>query len=112
AVAVEDLALDEPGHRLEADVRVGPDVDAALLGDARRAHVVGEAPCADGAVATPGQRAPHREVADLPHAALEHLDGRRGRHAVILDGRRVFAGDRTAHPATLPATLGGDFKLA
>src|SRR3546814_7851507 len=73
-VAVEDLAGEEPGAGLQPDVGVRADVDATFPGDVGRAHVVREAPGADGAAGPARQRAPDPH---LPHprlAAVGQLD--------------------------------------
>src|SRR5690606_23597775 len=56
AVTVEDLPREEPGHGLEADVRMGPDAEPRPAIDDLRAHVVREAPGADGAAMLERQR--------------------------------------------------------
>src|SRR6476469_6038163 len=44
AVAMEELAGDEPRHGLQADVGMRADVRSGVLGHCRRTHVIGEAP--------------------------------------------------------------------
>jgi hypothetical protein len=48
AVAVEDLAFDEPCHRLQADVRVRRHPHPSTSRDLERTEMVHEAPRADG----------------------------------------------------------------
>ena len=52
-VPVEDLPLDEPGHCLQADVRMRADVHAAITAGGSGTEVVGEAPGADGPTLPP-----------------------------------------------------------
>ena len=44
AVTVQDLAAQQPRHGLQPDVRMRADVEAMVLGDRGRPHVVDEAP--------------------------------------------------------------------
>jgi heat-inducible transcriptional repressor len=103
AVAVQHLAVDQPGHRLQPGVRVGADGQAGPLGHVGRPHVVGEAPRADGAAATPGQCPPDAYPTDLLLPAVGQLEGRRSGHARDVEGRRAGAGDRSAHAVVLRA---------
>jgi hypothetical protein len=90
AVAVLDLAGEQPAHRLQPGVRVRGDVHRAGAGDLVRAVVVGEAPRADqrprplgeGAPDPHGPRAAQRDL-----ARGEDLHGR----AVRVGGRRPVA---------------------
>jgi hypothetical protein len=101
AVAVEHLTVREPGDGLQADMRVRSDIQATVLGDVGRAHVVGEAPGADGTPALPGQGSPHPNIADALVAALADLQARRCRTAAVSDrGCGVDHADRSAHHST------------
>ena len=60
AVAVQDLAGDQPGDRVQAGVRVRADIQTLGLGDQLRPHVVGEAPGPHGPSLPAGERPPHR----------------------------------------------------
>ncbi len=101
AVAVEHLARDEPGHGLEAQVRVRTDVDAALLGDGDRTHVVGEAPGPDGAPGPLGQHPADGQVAHRGTATrLEH-DLALGRPGHLGCRSHVVGADRSAHATFL-----------
>ena len=91
------LARDEPGDRLQPDVRVRADVEAALLGDRRRSHVVGEAPRADGAVGPTGQGAADADRPDL---------GRRGCRGARPPGRSRRRA-RVPAPPPRPPVPGG-----
>jgi hypothetical protein len=98
AVAVQHLAGDQPGDRLQAGVRVRADVQAARLGDQLRAHVVGEAPRPHGPPADARERPAHPHGPDDRFAARGDLDaGRLDRAGLRLRGRGVGDADRTAH---------------
>src|SRR5690606_17479408 len=75
AVAMEQLAVDEPGDGLETDVRVGADVHPRDI-HRRRAEVVGEAPGPDGAAGTPGEEADDLEPLQVGDPPLDDLDAR------------------------------------
>src|SRR5690606_29686952 len=62
-VPVQDLAVGQPGDRLQTDVGVRSDVQAAVLGDIGRPHVVGEAPGPDRAPTPAGQGPAHPDRA-------------------------------------------------
>src|SRR5581483_10077845 len=93
AVAVLDLAGEEPRDRLQPDVRVGRDAHAATDGDVVRAVVIDEAPRADQGAFARGESTPHghRPRAAQRHVAIgDHLGAGRGRRAlgdlrVVLD---------------------------
>ena len=77
AVAVLDLAGEQPADGLQAGVRVRGHVHPAGVGDVVGAVVVGEAPGADQRAGALGQRAAHRHrarTAERHIAAGEHLD--------------------------------------
>src|SRR6185436_12782133 len=73
AVVMHDLALDEPRHRLNADVRVRRDVHRLLVGERDRAVAVEEAPPPDQPPAAHRQRPPDGEVAERHFAAAMFL---------------------------------------
>ena len=86
AVAVLDLAGEQPAHRLQPGVRVRRDVHATGAGDVVRAVVVGEAPGADERALALGEGAPHGHragAAERDVARFEdlHTVGRRRRGA-------------------------------
>ena len=89
AVAVLDLALEEPAHRLQTGVRVRRDVHAAGGGDVVRAVEVQEAPRADQTAGALGQRALHRHGAGPAQGHLARLQD-------LDDGARVPGGLRDA----------------
>ncbi len=92
----------QPGDRLQPDVRVRADVEPAVLGDVGGTHVVGEAPGADGAPPSPGERASYGEPTDLGLVAVADLHARVARVAPLgRVGRSVCLGDRTTHPAIM-----------
>src|SRR5581483_10940227 len=68
AVPVEDLAVEHPGHRVQADVRVRPDLHRrlgpAIPVNGCRAEMVDEAPGPDRPAPGPGQRPADRDAAD------------------------------------------------
>ena len=76
AVAVEDLTVEQPRHRLQPDVGMRSDVDAVLLGDQRRSHVIEEAPRADTSPRPSRQRPAHLQLADQCLVAGHELDAR------------------------------------
>jgi hypothetical protein len=98
AVAVEDLTVEQPRHRLQPDVGMWSDVDAVLLGDSRWSHVIDEAPRTDTSPRPPRQRPSHRYLADPCLVAGRELDARMvlGRRRSPVQ-RRVDGCDRTAH---------------
>jgi hypothetical protein len=101
AVVVEHLPGEQPGHRLETDVRMWADVDALFLRDARGAHVIDEAPGADAAAGSARQRPAHDERADDRLVALGDLDARRSRVGTGGLGGGVVGRHRTAHGRSL-----------
>src|SRR5579863_382431 len=73
-VAVDHLTLDHPGESLQPDMRVGPDVHAAVGGELHRSRVIEEAPRAHGAAVAIRQGAADGEpAANLGGACLEAL---------------------------------------
>jgi hypothetical protein len=76
AVAMEQFAFDQPGDGLQPDVWMRSDVDAVLLVDRRRAHVIDEAPRPDAAPTALWQGPPHRYSADTRLVARHVLDAR------------------------------------
>jgi len=84
---VQHGARDEPGHRLQPDVRVRRDLHAGHPVDGRRAVVVHEAPRAHAAPLPQRQQPAHVEVADASQARRGDLGARRGH---ILRGTRDF----------------------
>ena len=74
-VGVERLTVQQPGHGLEPDMGVGPDLHRVRLDFVAGKHHVDEAPGTNGAPAL-GRQDPHdTEISDLGDAALAHLDG-------------------------------------
>ena len=73
-VAVQRLALEQPGDRLQTDVRVRGDIEAMGLVDRGGTHVIDEAPGANRAPGTPRERPAHTQGADSTLAALGDLD--------------------------------------
>jgi hypothetical protein len=74
---VDDLALDQPRHGLEAGVGVRTYLDAAALPSlSYRAEVVGEAPRPDRPSLPPRQAPAHLDAADAGGPAGQQLDGR------------------------------------
>ena len=63
---MQHLAGEQPGDGLETDVGVRADVDALLLGDCDRSHVVDEAPRTDGSA---GRRGNARRTVSEPTTA-------------------------------------------
>ena len=104
AVPVQHLAGDQPGDGVQTGVRVRADVEAVLLGDPDRAHVVGEAPRADGAAVPARERSAHRHRADPGLAALADLDAGCFGDAGRVDDRRVRGVHRSAHPRSMGPT--------
>ena len=99
---MQHLAGDQPGHGVQAGVRVRADVQAVVLGDPDRAHVVGEAPrarrCAVPGGAAPGAPAP-APTRDSP--ALADLDaGCPGSPAASTTGASDGV-HRSAHPRSM-----------
>ena len=70
---MQGFALNQPGDRLQARVRVRPDVEATLLGHAFWSHVVGKAPRPDRALAPPRQRPLHLKASDRLGTAIAEL---------------------------------------
>ena len=101
AVAVEHLSRNEPGHGLEAQVRVGTDVDAALLSDGDRTHVVGEAPGTDGAPGPSGQHPADGHVSHRGTATRLEQDLALGRPGHLGCLGHVVGADRSAHATFL-----------
>ena len=87
AVAVLDLAGEQPADRLQTGVRVGGHDHAARLGDVVRAVVVEEAPGADHGAATARQRAPYVHRAQAAERHLARLDHAHGGHVTSLPRR-------------------------
>jgi hypothetical protein len=79
AVPVQHGARDEPGHRLQPDMRVRRDLHAGHPVDRRRAVVVDEAPCAHAAPLPQRQEAAHVKVADPGEARRGDLGARHPR---------------------------------
>jgi hypothetical protein len=76
AVEVEHLAFEQPGHRLQAHVRVRAYAEGAPCVRDDRAHVVRKAPCADGPAGPVREDAAHGERPDpAGTAGLEFDDG-------------------------------------
>ena len=103
AVAVLDLAGEQPADGLQPGVRVGRDVHAAGAGDVVRAVVVGEAPGADQRALALREGAPHghrARAAEGDVAGFEDLHAgggrRRGADGLLRLGLDI------AHPASLP----------
>ena len=70
AVGVQDLSTQEPGHRVQADVRMRTD-DHGLLGrDLDRSEAVQEAPCADHAPSPSGEGPVNVESSHVCEVAL------------------------------------------
>ena len=69
AVVVDDLAVEQPRHRLQSDVRMGSDVHASALTEGGRPKTIEETPRPDQPLALHRQRAHHGKLAetDLPH---------------------------------------------
>src|SRR4051812_10500254 len=102
AVPVQHLALDEPGDRLQADMRVRSDVQAAVLRDVSRPHVVREAPGADGAAPPAWQGPPHPHLAhDLVATVADLYAGRVRMPALGRRRRGVDHAYGTAHGAIM-----------
>jgi len=89
AVPVQHVARDEPGHRLQPDVRVRRYLHAGHPVDRRRAVVVHEAPRAHAAPLPQRQQAAHVEVTDVGKARRGDLGAR---HARVSRGGRVRRG--------------------
>ena len=92
AVAVHDLAVEQPRDRLQPDVRMGADLHAASAVDEHFRGVVEEAPRTDGAPPPRRQRPPHRRLADHRFTA--------GRHA-----RADVAGPRARRRSSATSTV-------
>ena len=77
AVPVQDLAVEQPGHRLQAGVRVRRHLHAGPLRHVVRAEVVHETPGADHPARPLRQQPPHRGVAAQRHvvAGQQHTAG-------------------------------------
>ena len=85
-----DFAFEQVGDRGEADVGVGPHVDAVAELELGRAHLVEEDEGPDHLLGCRGQRAPHLEGADVAGARHDHvLDGIAG---AFVSGNGVLAG--------------------
>ena len=97
---------EQPGHGLEAHVRVRADAQRAGPLPGHRAHVIGEAPGPDGAARPLRQHAAHRQRADLRRPPGRNLHDRTG-GAGVVPGRcgRVVGGDRAAHDL-IPTPIG------
>ena len=93
AVAVQRLARQQPGDRLQAGVRMGADVEAGRLGHRRRAHVVREAPGADGAP-LPSRRARRTGIPPTSAMRLGLISTQAGATELALDS----AGGASAVP--------------
>jgi hypothetical protein len=90
AVAVQHLAVGQPGDGLQPDVRVRPDVEPAVLGDVSRDDVVGVTPGAHRAAAFAGERTPDADLPSLFVAAVGDLAkaaARRAGVAAVGDGQ-------------------------
>src|SRR5215469_16070504 len=85
AVPVQHVAGEQPGHRLQPDVRMRRDVHAGNTVDVRWAVVVDEAPRADAAAQPEGQQPADRDGTDAGVS-------RRGQLKIISFGNGV-AGD-------------------
>ncbi|CAH1747806.1 protein of unknown function [Thauera humireducens] len=80
AVAVQDLALDQPGEGLQADVWVRADMHAFAWFEVHRAGVVEKAPGADHPLLAIGERTAHEHaVAEVGAAGLDADDRVHGR---------------------------------
>ena len=73
-VAVQGLTVDEPGHRVQTDVRMRGDVEAARLVDVGGTHVVGEAPGADRTATARRECPANGEPSDLGLTTRGDLD--------------------------------------
>ena len=74
AVLVEGLAVEQPGGRLQADVRMRTHVEPAALRHVGGSHMVGEAPRADRPSTAAWEGAPNREPPDRGLVAVGDLD--------------------------------------
>lgn len=80
AVAVQDLALDQPGEGLQADVRVRADVHALAGLEPHGAGVIEEAPRVNHALLAIGERTAHEHaIAEVGAARLDADDRIHGR---------------------------------
>ena len=80
AVAVQDLAVEEIGHRRQPDMRMRPHVQPLARAEFRRPEMIEEDERPEGAAFGEGQHAPHCEaVAQIADARQDHhLERRRG----------------------------------
>ena len=101
-VQVHQLAGDQPGHRLEAHVRMRPDAELPRPVDRDGAGVVDETPRTDGSARSMRQVAAHRQRAHLGSRPGSTLDDRTVGRARTSGRVRVVGGDRSAH--ALPST--------
>ena len=101
AVQVEQLAGHQPGHGLQAQVRMRPDAERPTRLGPDGADVIGEAPGPHRATRPLRQDPAHRQRAHLGHAARGDVDDR-ALGLVRRPGhrRRVVGGDRSAHRAS------------
>ena len=87
AVAVHDLAVEQEGDGGEPDMRMRPHVDALAAAELRRPEMVEEDERADHAPLAVGQRAAHREAAEIDAARNDHqFDGVAGRRVAGVAG--------------------------
>src|SRR5205807_3623231 len=72
AVAVHDLAVEQIAHRGEPDVRMRTHVEAVAGAELGRPEMIEEDERPDHASPRRGQRAPHREPAEVDRARHDH----------------------------------------
>ena len=100
---MHDLAVEQEGDGGEPDMRMRPHVDALAALELGRTEVVEEDERADHAPPAVGQRAAHREAAEIDAAWNNHqLDGVAGRGVA---GFRVLVGGE-AHGLILDRPFG------
>src|SRR5437667_1606523 len=98
AVVVQDLSGQQPRHRLQTHVRVGPDLHPAADRHVGGGGMVEEAPCADGSTHARRQRPVHDAVTHPSLATLDELHDRGARGRPIAIGE-ILAANRSAHDA-------------
>lgn len=102
-VAVQRLALEQPGHGLQSDVRVRTDVEPVLLRDRRRAQMIHEAPRTDGPPCAERQGPADPQGPDLRLAVSGDLHAGPRTHRIGTAAEdAVGRCRRTAHPPRMP----------
>jgi hypothetical protein len=105
-VGVQRLALEQPRHGREADVRVRPDFERVRIIHVDRSEQIDEAPCADGASPLRREHPDDVEPTDVRPSALTQLDTVKGAVAAARGSDEVDVAQRSAHRGVDPSCAG------